>query len=493
MLTITADGFSRDCSGLCRRDFLRVGALGLGGLTLPGLLAAKSEAAGSDFLRKKSIVLVFLGGGASHIETFNPAMDSPSPYCSVTGDVQTSIPGVRFGGTFPKLAAMAERLAVVRSFQHPVGDHDGAIVHVMSGGSNPTGKKDDPRGFSMSSVYTRIRGTNHPESGLPTNVLLTAPETDSQFRTERGRVQRGAAPGSLSSVYAPFELEPMFEKQAEQKSSSRRSSSRPNDREVALDNMQLHVPLDRFEDRRSLLSQLDRYQRRLDQSLDFAASDNFSQQALDIVVRGVSQAFDLSKEDPRLIERYDTSHCWIGNKKQRPKDMRRSTLGAQMLMARRLVEAGCGFVTVQAAGWDNHADGNNPNMKDGMEMLGPPLDQALSTFLQDLEERGLANDVLLVLTGDFGRTPRLNKGGGRDHWANLCTLAFAGGGLKMGQVIGQSARRNDVPATDPISTPNLMATVMHALVDVGQLRLQSAMPVDMLRFIESAPRIEPLF
>ncbi len=495
MLTITADGFARDCSGLCRRDFLRIGALGLGGLALPGLLAARSQAAGTDFLRKKSIVLVFLGGGASHIETFNPAMDSPSPYCSVTGDVQTSIPGVRFGSTFPQLAAMADKLAVVRSFQHSVGDHEGAIVHVMSGGSNPTGKKDDPRGFSMSSAYARIRGSNHPESGLPTNVLLTAPETDSQFRTERSRVQRGAAPGSLSSVFAPFELEPMFDQSAapSKTSSSRRSSSRPDDRTVALDNMQLHVPLDRFENRRELLSQLDRYQQQLDRSADFAAVDSFSQQALDIVVRGVSQAFDLSKEDPRLIARYDTSHCWIGNKKERPKEMRRSTLGAQMLMARRLVESGCGFVTVQAAGWDNHADGNNPNMKDGMEMLGPPLDQALSVFLQDLEDRGLANDVLLVLTGDFGRTPRLNRNGGRDHWANLCTLAFAGGGLKMGQVIGQSARRNDVPASDPISTSSLMATVMHALFDVGQLRLQSAVPVDMLRFIESAPRIEALF
>jgi len=494
MLTITSDGSARDCSRLCRRDFLKVGTLGLGGLALPGLLATQSQAASSGFLRNKSIVLVFLGGGASHIETFNPAMNSPSPYCSVTGEVQTSIPGVTFGGTFPQLAAMADKLAVVRSFQHAVADHEGAIVHVMSGGSNPTGKKDDPRGFSMSSAYARIRGTNHPESGLPTNVLLTAPETDSQFRTERSRVQRGAAPGSLSSMFAPFELEPLFQpNEATTKSSNRRLSSRPNDREVALDNMQLHVPLDRFENRRALLGQLDRYQRQLDASADFAAADTFSQQALDIVMRGVSQAFDLRQEDPRLVERYDTSRFWIGNKKARPSEMRRSTLGAQMLMARRLVESGCGFVTVQAAGWDNHADGNNPNMKDGMEMLGPPLDQALATFLTDLEERGLSNDVLLVITGDFGRTPRLNRNGGRDHWASLGTLVFAGGGLKMGQVIGQSARRNDVPASEPISTQNLMATVMHTLFDVGQLRLQSAVPLDLQRFIESAPRIEALF
>lgn len=493
MLTITADGFSRDCSGLARRDFLRVGALGLGGLTLNSLLAARGSAAGTEFIRKKSIVLVFLGGGASHIETFNPAMNSPSPYCSVTGEVATSIPGVTFGGTFPKLAAMADKLAVVRSFQHAVGDHDGAIVHVMSGGSNPTGKRDDPRGFSMSSAYARVRGVNHPLSGLPTNVLLTAPETDEQFRTERGRVQRGAAPGSLSSVFAPFELEPQFDAPAPTSKSTTKRSSRVDDRAVALDNMQMHLALDRFENRRALLGQLDRYQRQLESSPDVAAADSFSQQALDIVVRGVSQAFDLSKEDPRLVAQYDTSNFWIGNQKARPKDMRRSTLGAQMLMARRLVEAGCGFVTVQAAGWDNHADGNNPNMKDGMEMLGPPLDRALSTFLNDLDDRGLTNDVLVVLTGDFGRTPRLNKGGGRDHWSNLCTLAFAGGGLKMGQVIGQSARRNDVPASDPISTPNLMATVMHTLFDVGQLRLQSGLPIELLRFIESASRIEALF
>ena len=111
-----------------------------------------------------------------------------------------------------------------------------------------------------------------------------------------------------------------------------------------------------------------------------------------------------------------------------------------MLLARRLCEAGCGFVTVQSAGWDMHADGNNPGMDRGMEMLGRPLDKAVSAFLEDSKQRGLSDKVLLVITGDFGRTPKINKRGGRDHWANLCTLAFAGGGLKMGQVIGQSDR-----------------------------------------------------
>lgn len=474
MLTVSSSSHSLDCQGVSRRDFVRAGLFGLGGLSLPGLLSARRTLADSGLngaVKPKSAVLVFLGGGASHIETFNPAMHAPAPYCSVTGEVQTSLPGVTFGGTFPGLAALAHRMAVVRSFRHSVGDHEGAIVHVMSGGSNPTGKKDDPRGFSMSSAYARIRGGTHPETGLPTNVLLTAPETDSQFRTEKYRVIRGAGPGTLGSVYAPFD---------------------PDGSSTVLDNMKLHVPLDRFENRRGLLSALDHFRRQMDESGSFAAADAFHQQALDLVLRGVSDAFDLKREDPRLVARYDTSHCLIGNRKGRPAQMRRSTLGMQMLLARRLVEAGCGFVTVQAAGWDNHADGNNPGIKDGMEMLGPPLDLALSTFLTDLEERGLSDDVLLILTGDFGRTPRINRNGGRDHWANLCTLALAGGGINAGQVIGQAARNNDVPASDPVSVENLMATIMHTLFDVSQVRLQPGLPVDLLRFMESAPPIPGL-
>src|SRR4029079_8306512 len=127
-----------------------------------------------------------------------------------------------------------------------------------------------------------------------------------------------------------------------------------------------------------------------------------------------------------------------------------SILGEQLLTARRLIEAGAGFVTVQSAGWDMHADGNNPRIEDGMWMLGRPLDKALSAFLDDLEQRGLSEHVLTIVTGDFGRTPTINNRGGRDHWANLCTLALFGGGLKMGQVIGQSDRQNRMPASTPI-------------------------------------------
>jgi uncharacterized protein (DUF1501 family) len=169
------------------------------------------------------------------------------------------------------------------------------------------------------------------------------------------------------------------------------------------------------------------------------------------------------------------------------KRFRSCTLGRQMLMARRLVEAGCGFVTVQNAGWDMHADVNNPGIEAGMKMLGPTLDHAVAAFLDDLEARGLDQKVLLVITGDFGRTPRINPRGGRDHWAPLSTLALAGGGLRMGQVIGRSTRLADAPADEPVTPGALLATLMHSLFDVSRLRLQPGVPREIATLLDAAP------
>ena len=197
--------------------------------------------------------------------------------------------------------------------------------------------------------------------------------------------------------------------------------------------------------------------------------------------------FDLSKEDPRLLDAYDTSSMKIGHKV-----FRESTLGHQMLLARRMVEAGAGFVTIHSAGWDMHADVNNPGMVKGMNMLGWTLDKAVSAFLADLEARGLSEKVLLVLTGDFGRTPTVNKKGGRDHWAKLGTLAFAGGGLPMGQVIGRADRRNGEPADNPVSPSMMMGTILRTLFDFGQLRIAQGIPQDVVRHVEEAHPIPQL-
>ena len=455
-------GSGRDCTGISRRDFVAAGVLGLGSLTLPQWLAAKEAGQDKGYFRDKTIVLLFLGGGASHIETFNPNMDAPAPYASVTGEVKTTLAGVTFGGTFPQLANHAHKMALVRSFQHTVGSHPQAIAHVLSGGTDPAG--DGKRGFSMGSAYARIRGANHPESGLPTYAIVTSEEVDGQYLTERGRIEKGSGPGSLGLACAPFD---------------------PTGGGALLKNLQLKIDGARLDDRRSLLSQLDTVNRGIDARGQLDGLDRLSQQALDMIVQGAGRAFDVSKEDRRTIERYDTSEFRVGKKEFRP-----SSLGRQMLLARRLCEAGCGFVTVQNSGWDMHADGNNPGIAAGMEMLGRPLDKAVSAFLADLEQRGLSDKVLLIITGDFGRTPTINSRGGRDHYPKLCTLALAGGGLKMGQTIGQSLRNNSAPATEPITTPQLLSTVLHALFDVGELRLDSSVPRELISLAEAKPIAE---
>ncbi len=478
MLTVFSGRGSRDCEGGSRRDFLRVGT-SLGGLTLAGLLASRSASGEENFVRDKSVVLLYLSGGASHIETFDPKMDAPAGTRSVTGEVQTSLPGVTFGGTFPRLASHADKLAVIRSFSHRVGSHEDAHVHVLSGGTDPQGKQQ--AGFSMGSYYTRMRGTNHPDTGMPTYVLLTEKEIDGQYRKEINRVNKGSWPGSLGPSFSPFGHQIGWAGQDDNK-----KGRQPKDPLAA--SIKLNLPQQVLENRVQLLQSIDRFNRQVDSSGTMDAVDKFTAQAMNLILGGAAEAFDYRKEDPRLVERYDTSHVRIGHKL-----FRQSTLGKQMLVARRLCEVGCGFVTVHSAGWDMHADGNNPGMVKGMDMLGRTLDQAVSTFLEDLEQRGLSDKILLVITGDFGRTPRVNKKGGRDHWAKLGTLAFAGGGLQMGQVIGQSARGADVPGTDPISTPEMMATVMHTLFDAGQLRLRQGLPRHLTDVIENGHPIQELF
>ncbi|MBI1311190.1 DUF1501 domain-containing protein [bacterium] len=448
-----------DCSGLSRRDFLRVGTLGLGGLSLAWLLTQKARAEGGSFLRNKSIVYLFLSGGASHIETFHPNMDAPAPYCSVTGDVQTSVPGLALGGTFPRLARHADKMAIVRSFQHPIGGHVQAIVHMLTGGTDPLGM--GTAGFGMGPAFARLRGANHPITGMPTSTLLVSDEVDPQYRNERGRVEKGSRPNSLGSSFAPFN---------------------PAGGGEATANLKLNLDSARFNDRRSLLAEISRQQQLVEQHGDEITEN--TQQAFDLLLGSASEAFDLSREDPRLVERYDTSGFQIGKKIFRPSD-----LGTHFMTARRLIEAGCGFVTIHSAGWDMHADGNNPGIERGMRMLGAPVDKAVSAFVEDLDDRGMLDDVLIVIGGDFGRTPKINSRGGRDHWANLCPLAFIGGGIGRGQIIGQSARRNDVPVTEPVLTSQIFGTVMHTLFDVAQLRLTRGVPRDLMQLLESAQPI----
>jgi uncharacterized protein (DUF1501 family) len=258
--------------------------------------------------------------------------------------------------------------------------------------------------------------------------------------------------------------------------------------------MTLRLPRERLADRRSLLRAFDG----LKAALDDGTSDASRDKAFEIILRGVGDAFDLSKEDPRTVAAYDTeplvkvesiSKKWNNHKNYA--DNARS-LGKLLLLARRLCERGAGFVTVTTNFvWDMHADVNNATMTEGMSYMGPPLDHALSAFLEDVKQRGLEKRILLVVTGEMGRTPRINAKGGRDHWGNIAPLLLSGGPLRMGQVVGQSDKIAGSPATEPVRLKNLIGTVMHSLLDVGKLRVLRGVPRELLTMAEYAP-IEPL-
>lgn len=459
MLTIPSSGVG-GFDSMNRRGWLRAGWLGLGGFALPSLLAAREIAGGSEAERRaKSVVLLFCSGGPSHIETFDPKPQAQAEFRSQTGWISTNVPGIEFGGTFPEMAKRADRIAVVRSFVHKTADHVQAIEQVFQAGR--------PKGPSLGAVVSRLRGSTHPVTGLPTHVHLATNEVDPQYNNEKQRMLSADSPGPLGPAYSPF---------------------RPDGKGEANRTLELAIPMDRLDDRRSLRTAFDRLNRSCDSRGLIAGLDQFEQQAFDLILGKGRAAFDLSNEDSRLVARYDTSHFSTGFKKFRP-----SEIGKQLLLARRLCEAGCGFVTIQNPGWDMHADENNPGIVNGMEMLGRPVDHAVSAFLDDLAERGMERDVLLIITGDFGRTPRVNKAGGRDHWPQLSTLAFAGGPFKLGQTIGRSGPKADVPTSTPISLDQLLATVAHALFDVGRLRLQSGIPREITRTLESAEPIRELF
>jgi hypothetical protein len=471
MLTFRDRRLDRNCQTFARREFLKIGALGFGGgLTLPGLLAARSAAAaaGGSYVRDRSVVLLFLQGGPPHIEMFDPKMTAPVEIRSITGEVATTLPGITFGGTMPQLASRAHKFTVVRSYGSNNNDHTYGSV-VTAG---------NPLKASASSIYARVAGNNHPANGMPRNVLVL-PEAVSPGLKLGSNFETGALP----TLTTPGELNPSF------------AAFNPTGGGQLKSNMELTIPRARFDDRRYLLAQLDRVRRDADTSGMLDGIDRYQQQAFDLITGGVADAFDLSKEDPATVARYDTSSLFGNDQVQRWFDMKRATnlLGKQLLMARRLCEAGCGFVTVSDCGWDFHSNSNSPKNLGGMHLLGPQVDHAVSAFIDDLEARGLRDKILLIVTGEMGRTPRINNNGGRDHYGKLTSLAFYGGALKMGQVIGQSDRHATEPATTAYRPEHLLSTIMHVLFDLGALRLDTGLPREITRLADGPAPIEPLF
>jgi hypothetical protein len=272
------------------------------------------------------------------------------------------------------------------------------------------------------SILSRFRGPNNAATGLPTYVRIGG--------------TYGDGPAWLGSPYAPFDVGGNAQR-----------------------NMSIKVTLDNLTQRRNLLKSFDSLDRQVDQSGLVAGLESFEGQAFDLILSRAREVFDINREDPRTRDRYGPG------------------LGQQLLTARRLCEAGVGFVTLQYGGWDMHG-----NIVQSLKGTAPQLDHAVAAFVEDTANRGLDQDILLVITGEFGRTPRVNGSAGRDHWAPLSTLALAGGGLKMGQVIGESNAKAEIPKSTPITPQDLMATVFHVLGIPQELHYkdQSGRPVPMI-------------
>ncbi len=466
MFTIYGSGLNKTCEGYSRRELLQVGTLGIGGLSLSSLLSAEARSAsGASLIKDKAVVLLNLQGGASHIETFDPKMTAPAEYRAMFGDVKTKLPGVTFGSHFPGLATLADRMAIVRCFQHGISNHEPAAIHVMAGGN--------PSNTNMASVFARIAGTNSPRTGMPNSTILTPPAVGDEYQgIGRRFVGFISDTGTLPPAYRPLD---------------------PSGGSELMQNMELRIPQNRLDDRRTLLAGLDSFKRKVDGTDLLRGADQFEQQAFDVLAGGISSAFDLGKEPQKLIDRYDTSKFRLPPKLQKKsRAASPNSLGKQMLLARRLVEADCRFVTVASVGWDMHGNPNNVSISNGMPVLGPALDKAVTAFLQDLEDRGLSEKVLLVITGEFGRTPQISETGGRGHWGDLCTLAFAGGGLPMGQVVGRSDRLAAAPEGEVVSTANVYATIMGTLIDLAELRVASDIPTDIVEYLNASEPIRQL-
>ncbi len=419
-----ADWHGRQSEGLVlrsRRNLLKAGVLGVAGLSLPALLRSRAEAArsGQGTPRRMSVILLWMAGGPSHIDTWDPKPDRPIENRGPFGVTATKLPGVAICEHVPKLAAMLDRFTIIRSVDCRHSNHE--PNKVMQTGNLEAEPRINPKGDmypAIASVVAKHHGPNH--AAMPPNVA---------FQTSRTHV---AYAGYLGKRYDPF----LANQAAKLPIYTDVGVDTGRVMEPGLFNFAAGLSHERIHDRRALLRDFDRLRSDLDQDGSLAALDAYSQQAVELVVgRRVQQAFDLEQESAKNRDRFG-KHLWC----------------QQALLARRLVEAGVSFVTLDlsyhtASGtWDTHGDNIPPygGIRKGLGPLLPLFDHLTTTLVSDLEERGLLEDVLVIAMGEFGRTPVMGTQGstdGRDHWPVVMSMALAGGGLRHGQVIGATEKR----------------------------------------------------
>lgn len=414
----------RHCEGTFRRRaFLRAGLAGWGGLSLAELLRcqARGEASQRPSGGEKSMIVVWLWGGPSHMETFDLKPEAPLEYRGEFRPISTSVPGVEICEHLPKLAALADKFALVRSCSHASNGHVNSTHTMLTG-------------YPGEAIETPPFQPKYPDFWAVAHKRLEADGRQMPFHVALPSTRyEGAA-------YLGAGLEPM------------KVAADPNSPDFQMPSLALAESLrPRFNERLELLKQFDRLRRDIDASGAMDSLDAFQRKAAAILSSNAARdAFDLNREDPRMRERYG-----------------RHVVGQRCLLARRLVEAGVRIVTVdfptvpgqKAFSWDDHA--SVWNIFEQMKIRLPVLDQVVSALIEDLHQRGLSDDVLLVVMGEMSHTPRLSNfqgQPGREHWAQTMSIFLAGGGMPMGQVVGSTSLKGDEPASRPLTPGDMLAT-----------------------------------
>jgi len=434
----------KNCEGVGRRDFLQIGSAGLLGLSLPAFLATEARAKELGTLdnkaKAKSVILLWLSGGPATIDMWDNKPEAPEGIRGEFKSIDTKAKGVQFAETLPKMAAIADKISVVRSLYHTIPSHATATTF-MTTGNKPTAALQYP---SMGSLTAKLLNT---PSGIPPYV---------SFVDIRGGTAGGA--GYLGTSYNPFGVEanggkPAPGEKADKAAFRLRGITLPDG-----------ITLDELTRRDQLLKSFDNHFRNVDQSNELVEGlDTFHKQAIDILRSDkVKKAFSLNQESAAVTESYG-----------------KSTLAPAALAARRLVEAGVRFVTIGTGGWDTHSK----TFENHKTKLVPPIDQVLSALIADLDQRGLLDSTIVMCVGEFGRPPKVNKHGGRDHWARSMATVIAGGGFKRGYAHGTTDASGMAPATDACTPDDISSTIFNQLGIKRDTELQTATgrPIQLFR------------
>lgn len=434
MLDLLDDGLPL-CDGVSRRAMLRVGSLGLGGLSLPQLLGRRAEASENPPAKAKNVILFWLTGGVPQHDTWDPKPEGPDSSRTPFGVIPTSTPGLNIGGLMPMTSRLTHHMAVIRSMSTGDNAHSSSGYQMLTGVPHiPLSRENALPGApnDWPSLDAMIRTQIQNQQGLPSSITLPKHIANVGDKTWPGQ---GA--GILGQQYDPWLL-----------------TCDPSEEKFQIPALSLPEEVSQFRlDRRlGLLEQVDQHLNKLDQHASTQKYDLRTSQAIELLAgQGARQAFDLSKESDKVRDRYG-----------------RTKFGQSILLARRLIEAGSTLVHVNwqriegkenNGGWDTHKK-HNESLKG---WLMPIMDQSFSALIEDLEQRGMLDETLVAWVGEFGHTPKINKNAGRDHWGSAFSIALAGGGIKGGTVIGKTDKQAGQVVEDLTRPADYIATVLHCL------------------------------